>query len=459
MRVLSVMVMLATAASCGDSTGSPDAGGDGVDAAARDTGVDAPPDSSTRDGFVAEDAPRLDAPMGDDAGADDAGVDGGTDAGTDAGPPEACPTEGMTRTAPCGSCGMGRETCLGGVWVAEGTCFGEGECSPGSIESRALPRCGEEARFCTDACGWLPWEETTPGEGACDPGELRYDTAGLGTCTDDEIGEEVCSSACAWEPSGVCVGECGVLRETPFDSEEVCVPAGLFVRGHADSDSASLIRDVYVSSYAIDRFPVTNRRYRACRAAGGCTGLLMSGGEAPLADDTRLDFFVQAVRWEQAVEFCAWDGGRRLPTEAEWEKAARGPHPRAQQFLWGEEFDCDVIPAELACAAPFQANRRINSYPGTRSFYGVDDMIANGWEWVSDWLEYYDGDESLSDPSGPATDMGFGHSMRGRSGINSIQPKSRERGLGVSSRAGGYSDDHDGNDFGPTFRCARSGLE
>jgi len=294
-----------------------------------------------------------------------------------------------------------------------------------------------------------------PGEGACEPGSRRGTERG--DCAEEELAEELCTDACAWEPTGVCVGPCGPLRTEPADAEEVCVPAGEFIRG-LDDDVPRIFspqRTVFVSTYAMDVYPVTNRRYRECRDAGGCTGTLREEGEANLANDDRQDYFVMQVTWEQAMQFCEWDGGRRLPTEAEWEKAGRGPAPRDQVYPWGDTYDCDRFPAASCETMAVEVNRPIGRYPATVGFYGTHDMLGNGNELVYDLFgrRYYEDDDSLHDPFGPPVDdSDLGHVVRsfsndtGRMGQLNLRLISRAAVNAIRSDTA----------VGPTFRCVKS---
>jgi len=125
-----------------------------------------------------------------------------------------------------------------------------------------------------------------------------------------------------------------------------------------------------------------------------------------LDNDSRLDWPVVGVTWFQAKAFCEWDGSR-LPTNAEWEKAMRGPSPRTNTYVYGDTIRCDYFPV-LGCPAgtrPANWERPIHQYPMARSFYGLEDMMNNGGEWVSDWIglgDYFATDD-LVDPQGPAT--------------------------------------------------------
>jgi iron(II)-dependent oxidoreductase len=134
--------------------------------------------------------------------------------------------------------------------------------------------------------------------------------------------------------------------------------------------------------------------YEQCATAGRCTRP-PTGSFAP---EKRPNFPVGAVTWEQAWSFCDW-AGKRLPTEAEFEKASRGVDGRV--FPWGsQEPDCSRL-NNYACGAFV---RPVGSYSGGDSPYGAKDLSGNVWEWVSDWYEqdYY----SITpdrDPLGPSS--------------------------------------------------------
>jgi serine/threonine-protein kinase len=197
----------------------------------------------------------------------------------------------------------------------------------------------------------------------------------------------------------------------PDGKDYLHIPGGEFWMG-SPQDSDAPRRKVYVDGFYISRYPVTNAEYHAFVQAKG----YMPPQHWPngLYSSWDADRPVVYVNWHDAAAYCRWAGGR-LPTEAEWEKAARGTDER--HFPWGDIFDrnrCNSREAEIKTTTP------VGKYsPSGDSPYGVADMAGNIWEWVLNWYAPAYGDPSASphrNPTGPAT--GKAKVIRGGSFIN-----------------------------------------
>lgn len=194
----------------------------------------------------------------------------------------------------------------------------------------------------------------------------------------------------------------------------VYIPAGKFRMGSRNSDLASQgdekpQRSVTVSAFWIDQTEVTNKLYRPCIEAGVCATRVASETWDVYHNDPYYDEYPAVfVDWANANAYCQWVG-RRLPTEAEWEKAARGPHARL--YPWGNEPPANHL---LNYANNIGFPTIVKSYEAGSSPYGVYDMAGNVREWVSDWYAYdYYRDAMSFNPPGP--EAGRRHISRGGS--------------------------------------------
>ncbi len=170
----------------------------------------------------------------------------------------------------------------------------------------------------------------------------------------------------------------------------VLIPAGEFTMGCNErvmSDIEGPERAVYLDSFNIDAHEVTNGRYRECVRAGVCEPPMESSSstrDSYYGNPEYDDYPVIYVSWYDAQTYCEW-AGKRLPTEAEWQKATRGSDGRT--YLWGDQWD----ESSANCCGVVGDTSAVGSYPRGASPYGVQDMVGNVWEWVADWYDpdYY----------------------------------------------------------------------
>ena len=261
----------------------------------------------------------------------------------------------------------------------------------------------------------------------------------------------------------------------------VLVPAGEFTMG-ASVDRGGLpdeqpIRLVYLGSFLIDRYEVTNAAYLQFVQATNYQAPANAADRLTLWEQNRPlpgieQHPVVNVSWLDAVAFCRW-ANKRLPTEAEWEKAARGTDGRT--YPWGNDWSLDKansasywagktvefadsteweafwikgLGAELSKAKGLKGEiltMPVGSFPGGASPYGALDMAGNAAEWVQDWYNpnHYRS-ASLTNPQGP--ERGAIKAMRGGSWLKpAISLRTSDRDWGTM----------DSRPSGTGFRCAR----
>jgi len=173
---------------------------------------------------------------------------------------------------------------------------------------------------------------------------------------------------------------------------------------------------VTLPAFWIDQTEVTNEMYAKCVADGACTKKPTDASSATHSSyygNSEFDNYpVIYVDWTMAKSYCEW-AERRLPTEAEWEKAARGTDGNI--YPWGNTFDgtavnfCDVNCtydwADKSFNDGYADVAPVGNYPSGKSIYGAYDMAGNVWEWTADWYDVYPGGDK-------STSTDFGQTFR-----------------------------------------------
>jgi formylglycine-generating enzyme required for sulfatase activity len=201
-----------------------------------------------------------------------------------------------------------------------------------------------------------------------------------------------------------------VTNEEPISDEMVTIPAGPFVRGTLSGGfDEQPQRTIELQTFSIDRFEVTNHQYQQFvlatghRKAGPPSRYAKSIGKMRGTNQPAV-----YVSWDDANEYCRWKG-KRLPTEAEWEKAMRGTDGRL--WPWGnQEKPNGANWARVQDGHDVSA--RVGSFPADTSPYGVMDGAGNVMEWVGDWYQegYY---KESPDKDPPSPEFGTFRVMRG----------------------------------------------
>jgi formylglycine-generating enzyme required for sulfatase activity len=261
----------------------------------------------------------------------------------------------------------------------------------------------------------------------------------------------------------------------------VLIPAGQFFMGSDAKDAIENQKpshNVTLSGFCIDLYEVSAKQYRQCSDVGKCRRATPEvewekitpsdkktySALCTLGDPEKADHPVNCVNWEMATTYCK-NNDKRLPTEAEWEYATRGPDGRV--YPWGDEAptaqhlnacgtEClawakrNKVSAQFPGALyeaddGFETTAPVGKFPAGRSRFGPYDVVGNVWEWVADYEGKYEA-ENQKDPTGP--DTGTKRVIRGGAWNGSfpewLHPAFR------------YAQDPKSQSHGVGFRCAKS---
>ena len=288
-------------------------------------------------------------------------------------PVASCPTGKLASPDTAGHC------CWPGQAYAETGCIGvptacpEGHRSSAATQSCELEVCAEGRARASDGvhCCWpkQAWAVSSK------------------TC----LGVPQC-------PAGThVVAEKQTCEPNQWEAKMVGVSAATFLMGCAEAvdrdceDDERPSRQVSVSAFELDASEVTQGAYQACVTTGVCTA---PAGE--FEPERKAGYPVVMVTWDQAKTYCHWVR-KRLPTEAEWERAARGTDRRI--FPWGGDEPSCTRGNFSGCAEGPKPN---GSHPTGASPVGAEDLAGNVWEWVADWkAPYTEATKPVVDPRGP----------------------------------------------------------
>lgn len=226
---------------------------------------------------------------------------------------------------------------------------------------------------------------------------------------------------------------CGQDAQVKFrdPSEMVLIPAGEFLMGGEKADLEGFDKAMYLNyeaelprhrvrldAFYLDKYEVTTAQYRKFLASN--PGASFDHKDQPPDQDHQQHYLNEEMKaedqpatglnWFDAYAYCKW-AGKRMPTEAEWEYAARGPAEAYRKYPWGNEGpDADGIwranlrPQQGWSADGYRYTASVGSFPDGVSPFGIMDMAGNAEEWVHDWLDasYFRNSEGAKNPQGPA---------------------------------------------------------
>ena len=277
--------------------------------------------------------------------------------------------------------------------------------------------CAQSNRSCVSECHA---ELVLPGEviyytsaDSCERDEL-YAVGSINTC-DDALGSSLlvgivshARCCCGDELGDGGLGnadgivQCTDQQKANLPDDMVCVPEGEFEMG-ANQTWQGPVRQVMMPTYFIDRHHVTVEQYEACVGASGCTDTDSSAANCNQGLVERAQHPINCASWLQAEAYCGW-AGKRLPSEAEWAKAARGTDGRS--FPWGQAtptcFRAVMSDGTMAGCGTGATMPVGSKSPAGDSPYGATDMCGNVWDWTADWYADDFDPTDLDNPQGPA---------------------------------------------------------
>ncbi len=252
-----------------------------------------------------------------------------------------------------------------------------------------------------------------------------------------------------------------------LDRSMIRIPAGEFLRGsNTGRETERPLESIYLDAFGLDRYEVTNAQYRRfVRATGHRAPRYWSGDQYPRG---QADVPVVGLAWEDALAYCTW-AGKRLPTEAEWEKACRGADGRV--YPWGNAWEPQRATVDLSRVEtrettwdeawallqipPAESSARrlepVGSHLDGASPYGVMDLVGNAAEWVWDWYNWTDY-EKLPTRNPRSLGPQWNRCIRGSSWYD---PYGAEYAKEASRCAARNSSHASNNDPRAGFRCVR----
>ena len=418
-----------------------------------DVGTTSDVDAGRSDGGNAADVTRTDAPVMDVPGVDAPSLDA---ASGDVTVVDTAAVEDSAMDVP------GVDTAITDAGSAlDATTVDTGSVSDSGVSDTGTPlACGSGTHLCGSTC--VSDTLVTSCGSSCSPCPVPM--GGSATCSGGVCGQScpsgttLCGSACITLTTTSNCGVCGVACTsgqscsggTCVSSTGTCpsgmvyIPAGSFLMGDSETASANAQPPhmVTLSAYCMDLTEVTVAAYRGCTATG-CT-----------APDTttycnwgvtgRDNHPINCVDWNQSRAYCQWRGGD-LPTEAQWEYAARGSDVANHIYPWG-----NAAPASQLCWSGVTGRSTtcpVQSYPGGNSPFGLFDMAGNVWEWTLDFYASYTMPAAI-DPTGPT------------SGANRVYRGGSWDGAAATVVRAAYRIDRTpllrGDDIG--FRCSRGAM-